>query len=106
MDRKTLILQANIPKRPEILEEGKLVSLVDEAAALASMRESRGWKLLYSKFIEPRMSLERLLTARGPFKRAEEMAAVRELDLLMKFVNGRVEDGQRANDQLETLRKQ
>jgi hypothetical protein len=105
MERRDLLLKVELPKRPEMVDEAKLSKVVDEAAALAAMCESRGWKILYKKHIEPRISIERLLSARGPFKRAEEHGAVRELDLLMKFVNGNIEDGQKANDKLDALRK-
>jgi hypothetical protein len=105
MERRDLILQEDLPKRPEILDEGKLVSLVDEAAALAAMKETRGFKILYTKFIEPRTTKERIFSARGPFRRAEEVAAVKELDLLMKFIDGSIEKGQEANTKLEALRK-
>jgi hypothetical protein len=105
MERKDLLMQEAPPKRPVILEEGKLAGVVDEAAALAAMKETRGWRILQRKFIEPRITIERIFSARGPFKRAEAIAAVRELDLLIKFVNGQIEEGQKANEQLETLRK-
>ncbi len=105
MDRKDILLRGDLPKRPEILEEGKLVTVVDEAAALAALKETRGWKILHKKFIEPRSSIDRIFGARGPFKRAEAIAAVRELDLLMKFVDGQVEEGQKANEQLRVLRR-
>ncbi len=105
MDRKEMLLKVDLPKRPEIVDEGKLSSLVDEASALAAMRETRGWKILYEKHIGPRTSIERIFSARGPFRRAEEIAAVKELDLLLKFVNGTIEDGQKANEKLEKIRK-
>lgn len=103
MERRDMLL-AEIPKRPEIINESKLTSSVDEAAALQAMCETRGWKILYKKFIEPRLSLDRLLRTQGPFRRAEDVGAVRELDLLMRFVNGLIEDGQEANKKLEALR--
>lgn len=106
MDRKDLLLHSqNVPKREEFVNEQKLSELVDEAAALAAMCETRGWKILHKKFIEPRTSIERIFSARGPFRRAEEIAAVKELDLLMKFVMGNIEDGQKANIKLDAIRK-
>jgi hypothetical protein len=100
-----MLLQAELPKRPEIVNEAKLVSKVDEAAALAALRESRGWKMLYKNFIEPKISLDRLLQARGPFRRAEETGAVQELVRLLKYIDGLIEEGQEANMKLEALRK-
>lgn len=106
MDRKDLLLNSvEIPKRNELINESKLSQSVDEASALAVLIESRGWKFLYSKFIEPRSSKERIFLARGQFRRAEEIAAVKELDLLMRFVNGLIEDGTKANEKLESLKK-
>lgn len=105
MDRKDLLLRSvEIPKRLELLDESKLRIEVDEAAALTALKEMRGWKLLYSKFIEPRKSIERIFTAKGPFKRAEAIAAVQELDLLIRFVEGHIEDGMKANEKLESIR--
>lgn len=105
INRRDLLLQAEIPKRPEVVKESKLVELVDEAAAYMAMKETRGWKMLYKKFIEPRASIDRLLQAQGPFRQASERGAVQELILLMKHLDGRIEDGQKANDTLEALRK-
>jgi hypothetical protein len=105
MDRKEMLMRETLPKRPEVLDEAKLSSVVDEAAALAAMCETRGWKILHKKFIEPRTSIERIFNARGPFRRAEEIAAVKELDLLMKYIMGNIEDGQKANTKLDALKK-
>ena len=105
LSRKDMLLKEGLPKRPELVDEAKLSSVVDEAAALAAMCETRGFKILYKKFIEPRTSIERIFSARGPFRRAEEIAAVKELDLLMKFVNGLIDDGQKAVTKLDVLRK-
>jgi len=103
--RKDLLMKADTPKRQEPMDAKKLSEIVDKAAAFAAMRETRGWKILHKEFIEPRISLDRIFQARGPFKRAEEVAAVKELDLLMRTVMGTIEEGQRANDKLEDLRK-
>jgi len=105
MDRRDFLLREDLPKRPEVLDEGKLASLADEAAALAAMKETRGFKILYKKFIEPRMSLDRIFSSRGPLSQAKAVAAVKELDLLMHFVDGSITDGQEANNKLEALRK-
>lgn len=98
-------MKAEIPKRPEVWDESKLSELSNDAVAIASMCETRGWKIIYKKFIEPRLSLDRVLQAQGPFKRAEACAAVRELDLLMKVIAGTIKDGAEANEKLEALRK-
>jgi hypothetical protein len=105
MDRRDFVLRGDLPKRPEVVNEDKLVKDVDEAAALASMKETRGFKILCKKFIEPRMVLDRIFSARGPFQRAEAVAAVKELDRLMQFINGSITDGEIANEKLEALRK-
>lgn len=105
MDRRDFVLREDLPKRPEVVNEDKLAKDVDEAAALAAMKETRGFKILYKKFIEPRIALDRIFSARGPFRRAEAVAAVRELDWLMKFIDGSITDGEKANEKLEALRK-
>ncbi len=105
MNRRDLLMKGEVPERPEVNSEPKLSDLVDKAAAFAAMCESRGWKMLYRDFIEPRISLDRIFRAKGPFKRAEEIASVRELDLLMRTIKGIIEDGQKANEKLEQLRK-
>lgn len=94
-----------IPKRSVLFDEKKLSNMADEAAALAAMKETRGFKILYQKFIEPRTSLERIYAAQGADQQVGTIAAVHELDLLMKFINGSITDGQKANEELETLRK-
>ncbi len=105
MERRDLLMKETLPKRPEMVNEAGLSLAVDEAAALAAMCETRGWKILHKKFIEPRTVIERIFSARGTYRRAEEIAAVKELDLLMKFVNGSIEDGQKANIKLDAIRK-
>lgn len=107
MDRKDLLMQEEIPLKPEVqMSESKLAELADEAAILIQMTDTRGWKLLYSKFIEPRSSKDRLLTVRSGPERDEVWGAVGELTNLMKWIEGRINQGQKAMDQLETLRKQ
>ena len=103
MDRKDLIMQAEVKKSD--MTEPKLVEQVDEGATLIQMMETRGWKLLYSKFIEPRNSLTRILVATTNNDRNEACGGVKELTELMSFINGRIKKGQEAHEQLEALRK-
>ena len=103
MERKDLIMQEE-PQRPEV-PEAKLAEVVDEGATLIQMMETRGWKLIFSKFIEPRKSLTRILAVTTNNERNEACGAVKELTELMNFINGRIENGQKANVQLETIRK-
>lgn len=105
LDRKDLVLREDVPKRPRVVNEVQLLKDVDEAAALAALVGTRGWKILLDNFIAPRMSIERLLRRQGPFRQAEERGSVRTLKELIEFVEGRITEGQKSNDDLEALRK-
>lgn len=107
MDRKDLIMQEETPPKPEILvSESKLAELSDEAVALIQMMDTRGWKLLHDKFIEPRSSRNRLLSAKTRLERDEVWSAVNELAELMSWIKGRIDQGQKAIKTLETLKNQ
>ena len=107
MERKDLLMQeADLPKRQEpVQSEAKLSEVVDEAVCYLKIIEDRGWKKLYEKFIEPRSSLRRILAQPAGRPRDEATAAVAELVELMNYIKGRIDEGKKANEQLETLRK-
>ena len=107
MERKDLLLAEGQPTVPKMLQsEAKLSETVDEAASYINMMESRGWKQLIKNFIDPRASLSRILTQPGGRARDEATAAVAELTELMRYISGKIAEGQKANEQLEALRKQ
>ena len=104
-DRRDLLLKEPLPERPKVINEAKLLEDVDKAAAFQAMCETRGFKKLLEEFIKPRSSIDRLLQRLGPNRHAEERGAVRELVLLMNYIDGKITDGQKANSELEVLRK-
>jgi hypothetical protein len=105
--RKEILMEAEAPKvtQYDLSRVPKLTADVDEATALSLMKESRGWKVVLNKFIEPRISRDRMLQAHTAQERAEVWGAVGELDELVKFVNGHIKEGQKANEELEALKK-
>jgi hypothetical protein len=108
MERKDMLVgKADVPQRQVPVEsEQKLSESVDEGASYLNMMESRGWKLLVKNFINPRSSLNRILAQPGGRSRDEATSAVAELVELMKYINGRITDGQKDHEKLEAIRKQ
>ena len=105
MDRKDMLL-ADAPERPKPQQsEQKLADSVDEGASYLGMLETRGWKLLVKNFIEPRSSLNRILAQSRGRERDAATEAVAELTELMKYIDGRIKDGRKANEDLEAIRK-
>ena len=106
MERKELLLQAEVPERPQPQKsEPKLAADVEEASCYLQMMETRGWKLLVKNFIEPRSSLSRILAQPGGRSRDEATAAVAELIELVKYIDGRIRDGKKANEELEAIKQ-
>lgn len=107
IERKDMLLAADSPERPKPAQsETKLAETLDEGASYLQLIDTRGWKLLVKNYIEPRSSLNRILAQPGGRQRDEAIAAVAELEELKKYINGRIADGKKANDELETIRKQ
>ena len=107
MDRKDMLVKADAQERPMPQKsEQKLSETVDEGASYLNLVDSRGWKLLVKNFLDPRSSLSRILAQPGGRLRDEATAAVAELVDLMKYINGRIEEGKKANTELESLRNQ
>jgi hypothetical protein len=107
MERKDLLIAEAETPRPQIPQsEEKLSEVVEEAACLLQLVEGRGWKMLVTKWIEPRSSLSRILSQPGGRQRDEAVAAVAELTELKKYIDGRIEEGKKAARKLETLNKQ
>jgi len=107
MDRKEMLLGEDpVSGAKPTQSEPKLAEIVDEGASYLNMIDGRGWKLLIKNFIEPRSSLSRILAAQPGRSRDEATSAVGELVELMKYVNGRIADGRKANESLEAIRKQ
>lgn len=105
MERKDMLL-TEVPERPKPQQtEHKLAEAVDEGASYLNLLDSRGWKLLVKNFIEPRSSLSRILALPRGRERDAATEAVAELAELMKYINGRITDGRKANDELEAIRK-
>lgn len=107
MERKEMLLkEAEVPQRPEPEQsEQKLSEIVDEAVSYIQMQESRGWKKLVEKFLEPRSSLNRIISQPGGRSRDEATAAVAELVELTNYIKGRIKEGEKANEALERLKK-
>ena len=106
MQRKDLLMEVETPERPVLAQsEKKLSDVVDEAASYLNLLETRGWKLLMKAYIDPRSSIERILSQPGGRSRDEATAAVAELIELMKYINTKIGEGQKANEQLEILRR-
>ena len=107
MERKDLLLKGDTPERqvPQQSEE-KLSELIDEGASYLNLIDSRGWKLLVKNFIDPRSSINRILATPGGRSRDEATMGVAELIELMKYISGKIDEGKKANTQLETLRNQ
>ena len=106
MDRKDLLVREDIPSRPEITApESNLAEIVDKSSAYVIMTETRGWKRLIEDFINPRISIRRILDAPAGALRNEVCGELKSLDELLKHVSGAIEEGQKAAKQLEILRK-
>ena len=107
MDRKDLLMKGDVPGRqvPQQSEQ-KLSELIDEGASYLNLLETRGWKLLVKNFLDPKSSLSRILAQPGGRARDEATAAVAELVELTKYINGKIDEGKKANTQLESLRNQ
>jgi len=103
MDRKSLLAQVDAQDKPP-LDEKKLVELVEEAAMLTSLKESRGWKLVYDQYIKSRISIDRYLSTKSRQQRDEVWGAMTDIDGLMKFIDGRITNGEKAAAQLEAIR--
>jgi hypothetical protein len=105
--RREIVMEAEVPSSTEFDRKRvpKLTEEVDEATALSLLKESRGWQIVLNRFIEPRLSRDRILQAKTSQERAEVWGAVGELDELVKFIEGRIKDGQKANEQLEAIKK-
>jgi hypothetical protein len=106
MDRKDMLIQADLqaPKVPK--DAKKLDDEAVEGIALKQMSESRGWKVLMEKFIKPRSHISRILQAIDRKGRDEACGAVDELLALTNFVEGHIKDGYSALEQLEAIKKQ
>ena len=105
MDRKSLLIQEDlgrpkVPKDPKTLENE-----ASEGMALRMMIESRGWKVLLEKFINPRNSLQRFLQTKTIQERHEVHGALSELSALMSFINRHINDGKDSFEELETIKK-
>jgi hypothetical protein len=106
MERKDLLLQTEAPTPPKATQsEPKLAESVDEGASYLNMLDGRGWKLLVKNFIEPRSALTRILQQPGGRARDEATAAVAELVELVKYIEGRISQGRKANEDLEKVKR-
>ena len=106
LDRRDLITREDIPSRPEIVApESNLMENADKGSAYVIMTETRGWKKLVEEFINPRLSIRRVLDAPAGAIRNEVCGELKSLDELLKYVSGAIEEGQKAAKQLELLRK-
>lgn len=105
MDRKTLLIQADLerPKMPK--DPKKLEDEASEGLALKQMTESRGWKLVLEKFIIPRNSTKRFLSTKTTKERDEAFGALAELNELLNFVNGHIKDGEDSWKELEAIKR-
>ena len=106
LDRRDLIAREDIPSRPEIIvPESNLAEMADKGSAYVIMQETRGFKRLVEEFINPRLSIRRVLDAPAGAVRNEVCGELKALDDLLKHISGIVEEGLKASKQLETLRK-
>jgi hypothetical protein len=90
------------PKKPYNPEKAKL-DLV-EGSAILQMTQTPGWAVLRKKFIDPHVSVDRLLAAK-PESLLEERAKLIELQNLLSFVERAIEDAQRASHDIKEAQK-
>lgn len=106
LDRRDLITREDIPSRPEVIvPEANLAEAADKGSAYVIMTETRGFKKLMEEFVNPRLSLRRILDTPAGASRNEICGELKALDDLLKHISGVIEEGQKASKQLETLRK-
>jgi hypothetical protein len=103
-DRKDLLLQGETPEKPVFQrDESSLAEFTDKGTAYSILKESRGWKMLLNEFITPRKSLDRFLKTKTGQERHEVWGALKELDELISFIEGRIKEGNDAAKQLKAL---
>lgn len=92
-NRRDLLLEAEHNKPPE--DKNKLASIIDEGMTLQNLIDSRGWKLLYDKYIRPNTLEDKWLDA--PRETAEDIRIeVRVLRRLLQFIDKRIEAAKEA----------
>jgi hypothetical protein len=91
VDRKDLLMN-EVDKPSRKLDIETLSKNVNEGSALLNMKETFGWKLLYEKFIEPRVNQNRYLMA-SKDDLIETRAAMRELNEMLSFIDNRIKEG-------------
>lgn len=106
LERRDLVTREDIPTRPEAtIPESNLAEMADKGSAYIIMQETRGFKKLMEEFINPRLSIRRILDAPAGAVRNEVCGELKALDDLLKYISGMIEEGQKAAKQLESLRK-
>lgn len=107
MDRKDMLLaEAGGFRPPQPKRDVQTLTEVrDEGASYLELVETRGWKLLLKKFLEPRSSVNRILSQPGGRSRDEATAAVAELVELKNYVEGRIKEGLKAHEELKALKE-
>jgi hypothetical protein len=97
MDRREL-LELDKPERP--LDDKRLNKSIDEGVALAHMLDTRGWKLLYTTYIEPRLSMDAFLNA--PQEKLHEVqVTMKTLKDLVNFIENRIKDGSTSFEKIQ-----
>lgn len=99
-DRKTMLIESELPIRPsQEIDPKRLREMADEGGLYMSLTNTPGWKKLTKEYIEPHISMNRLLIAK-PDTLADERAGVKELVNLLDFIKHKVEDGMKAFEKL------
>lgn len=97
MDRKDLLMEE---EAKEPINKEKLAKDLDEGRALAGMKETRGWKILFEGFIKPNTEEDRLLEAPRE-ELADIRAEMRVLRRLQKFIDTRITAANKAADKIK-----
>jgi len=100
--RKVVADSANKDINQQAVDKSR--ELVDKGAAYASLKDHRGWKFLLEEFIEPRLSVDRFLSAEK-----EELPYIQHemkiLTELLNFIDNRISQSNIERRLLEKLKK-
>lgn len=88
------LLMAEKPKQVD--GTVKLRKQADEMYALKATLETRGWKTIIGEYLRTRLTLERFLQTKDAQSRHEVYGALKELQEFVNFIEGKIQDGEKA----------
>jgi len=100
--RKTIEEFSQRTPNQQVIDKSR--EIIDKGSAYASLKDNRGWKFLVEEFIQPRLSIDRFLTADKedlPYIQYE----MKILSELLNFVDNRIAQANAEQRLLEKLKK-